>query len=538
MMSRLRVAALALAFAGGCAPAGPPAPPRAETLVLGETSEPISLNPLLLEGTTAGMIGTLLYSFLVTVDARGNLVPDAAAVVPTVANGGISRDGLTVTYHLRRGARWQDGRPLTAHDCVFTFRAIMDPKVLAPDRHGYDQIANVTAPDAQTVVVHLKRPYAPLVATFLEVNANYPIVPAHLLEGLPDLNHLDPARYTVGSGPYRLVRWRRGEELVLEANPTYFRGKPRIARVVLRFVPDATTIVNQLHTHELDAALSIVDPALLAPLRALARTAVVSTPAWGVAIVYFNTQTGPTSDRAVRVALSRAIDAELVIRRATQGAYGAAHAWRGLFGTYDANPALPPFDPRAAGAALDALGWTAGGDGIRRRNGRRLTLTLIFSTAQPLYRIIATEIQAELREVGVDTAIRGYSANLFKAPSGNGGPMFGGKFDLVLSDIYTTGDADTFSFFICSERAPAGFNIARMCDPRFDALFDRTIRAADPAATRRSVATLETMLAGDAPAIVLGQLRFISAFDERLHGVAPNPVTPFGEAWNWSLAAR
>jgi peptide/nickel transport system substrate-binding protein len=249
-------------------------------------------------------------------------------------------------------------------------------------------------------------------------------------------------------------------------------------------------------------------------------------------------QTGPTSDRAMRVALSRAIDADLVIRRATQGAYGTAHAWRGLFGIYDANPALPRYDPVAAGAALDALGWTPGGDGIRRRAGHRLALTLIFSTAQPMDRVIATEIQAQLRAIGVDAAIRGYSATLFKAPPGNGGPMFGGKFDLVLSDIYTTGDADTFSFFICGERAPAGFNIARMCDPRFDALFDRTIHAVDQAATRRNVAMLETILAGDAPAIVLGQLRFISAFDHRLHGVAPTPVTPFGAAWNWSFAPR
>ncbi|MBV8580596.1 MAG: peptide ABC transporter substrate-binding protein, partial [Candidatus Eremiobacteraeota bacterium] len=119
------VLALALAATGcsGGAGAGSAARAGEGTLVVGELAEPVSLNPLMLEGTTSGMIGSILYSFLLTNDANGNLAPDVATEVPTLANGGISRDGLRVTYHLRQNVRWHDGVPLTARDCVFTYRA-------------------------------------------------------------------------------------------------------------------------------------------------------------------------------------------------------------------------------------------------------------------------------------------------------------------------------------------------------------------------------------------------------------------------------
>jgi peptide/nickel transport system substrate-binding protein len=114
-----------------------PSSTNGSSFVLAEQVEPNSLNPLLVEGLVSSMIGGILYSFLLTQDAHGNDVPDAATEVPTLANGGISRDGLRVTYHLRPGIRWSDGTPLTARDCVFTWHAIMNPQTNVPDRYGY-----------------------------------------------------------------------------------------------------------------------------------------------------------------------------------------------------------------------------------------------------------------------------------------------------------------------------------------------------------------------------------------------------------------
>ena len=94
-------------------------------LVIAQPQEPQSLNPLFLTGSNTATIGPLLYSYLLTLDDQGRLQPDVAVAVPSVANGGISLDGLSITYHLRPGVRWQDGAPLSARDVAFTYTAIV-----------------------------------------------------------------------------------------------------------------------------------------------------------------------------------------------------------------------------------------------------------------------------------------------------------------------------------------------------------------------------------------------------------------------------
>jgi len=520
--------------AAGCTPAGSDRTGD-RGLNLGEITEPPSLNPLLIEGTVSSMVGSLLYSYLVTDDAQGNLVADAAQTVPTLANGGISRDGLRVTYHLRPGIRWHDGRPLTARDCVFTFHAIMDPRNNVPERHGYDQIADVSASGETTVIVRLRRPYSPITDTFLALDSNYPILPEHVLAGLPNLNNLDTKRYTIGSGPFTFVEWQHGDHLTLAANDAYFRGKPDVRRLVIHVVPAAATLVNQLRTHELDAALSLTDPSLLAPLRAIPGMRVTTRPVAGVLNLYFNTESGPAADVHVRQALVRAIDADLVTRRATLGLFGAEHALRGLFGPYTSAAAPPRFDPPAARALLDSAGWKPGPDGIRAKNGRRLTVVLVFMNGQPLGTVIATQIQAQLRQVGAEAVLRGYAPSQFIAPAAAGGPMFGARFDLALANIFAAAGPDAASFYICAERTPKGFNISRLCDARLDAFFEDAIRTYDPSRIARDIAAIQDRLIDDAPQVALGQVRALSAYTSRLRGVSSNPVTPYSGAWRWQL---
>ncbi len=212
MNTRRRLAiVLAAALAGGCSHGNGPATPA--TIVIGVTQEPQSLNPLLLQGAMSAMIDPALYSYLVTVNTRGNLVPDLAVRVPTLQNGGISRDGLTLRYRLRNGLKWQDGTPLTAADVAFTYAAIMNPKNNLPTRSPYDRIASVRALDSTTVQVRLKQPFSPIVSNFFAPDSNYVVLPAHLLKNYSDLNQIPFNASPVRSGPYRFVRWIRGDRL-------------------------------------------------------------------------------------------------------------------------------------------------------------------------------------------------------------------------------------------------------------------------------------------------------------------------------------
>jgi peptide/nickel transport system substrate-binding protein len=532
----------ALAFLGalaGCgrnpsASAPPGSAASARTLVIAATVEPNSLNPMLLEGTLSSMIGGILYSFLLTQDARGRQIPDAATTVPTLANGGISPDGLRVTYHLRPGLRWSDGRPLTARDCIFTFHAIMNPRTNVPDRYGYDKIADVTAPDDRTVVVHLRAPFSPIIDTFLTMESNYPILPEHNLGMLADLNHADVERPVVGSGPFTLLEWKHGDHLTFAANPSYFAGKPRLDRLVMRFVPEPATIVNELRTHEVDAALELDDPNLYAQIAAIPATHVLVTPAFGITTLYLNSQSGVTTDVRIRRAIAQAIDTDVIVRHATRGLYGSAGALRGQFGD-DALGAPVRFDPAAARGLLDAAGWRVGPDGVRSRAGRPLAPTLIVSSTNETQTILSLQIKEQLRAVGIDVTIRSFDPKMLKAPAAEGGPLFGGRYDLALANIYSSAGPFAGQFFICAERAPTGFNLSRFCDPAVDRLFADIIAANDPQRRSRDARSIEALLATELPQLPLAQVRTIAPLSNRVHGIVPTPATPYVDLWKWSI---
>lgn len=220
----------ACVFAACARSAAPPSRPA--TLVVAVSQEPVSLNPLYLQGALGYAISELSYTYLTNYDSNGKLVPDVAVTVPSPANGGISSDGKLIVYHLRRNVLWQDGAPLTSRDVVFTYRAIMNPSNAVPSRYGYDRVASVEAPGPYTVVVKLKRPYSPIVAYFFGGDSNYPILPAHLLARYTSLDRVPYNAAPIGSGPYRFSRWVRGDRLELAANPHYYGGRPAISRIL------------------------------------------------------------------------------------------------------------------------------------------------------------------------------------------------------------------------------------------------------------------------------------------------------------------
>lgn len=520
---------LVVAVAGGCAPQR-----STNAMVVAETVEPNSLNPMLLEGTQSAMIGGILYSFLLSNDTKGNLVPDAATEVPTLRNGGISPDGLRITYHLQPGIRWSDGKPLTARDCVFTWHAIMNPRTNVPDRYGYDQIAAVKAVGDRTVVVTLRKPFSPIVTSFLTTNSNYPVIPEHVLSGLADLNHADVERPIIGSGPFTLVEWKHGDHFTFAANPLYFRGRPHIDRLTMRFVPAPSTIVSQLQTHEIDAALELTDPSLYGQIKAIPDDHVLLTPTEAIYTVYFNTQKGLTADRAVRQAVAAAVDTDTIMKRATQGVSDSQMALRGEFGI-DAIPNPQHYDPARARALLDGDGWKIGANGVRFKDGRPLTLVITTVAANQTLQSIALQFKEQLRASGIDLTIKTFSGIMYKAPAAQGGPMFGGLFDLALAPIYSEPGPFAAQFFICVERAPVGFNISRICNPAIDDEFKDILTANDPARRSRDVRVIEGILATEMPQVPLAQVRTIAVVANRIHGIAPNPETPYVNLQNWSI---
>lgn len=497
----------------------------------------MSLNPALENGASSTEWGLLLFQYLVKFDDRGRLIGDAAVAPPTPQNGGISRDGMTITYRLRPHLRFADGAPLTARDCVWSIRAVQNRANNVQTRYGYDRIARADAPDAATLVLHLAKPFAPLV-TLVLAPQGFPIFPAHLLSKYPDFNHIAFDERPIGSGPYVVTEWQHGDRVQMRANPYYWQGRPRIDRLTIRFVPDANTAINLLRTHEVDGLFNDQDLGNYPILRTIPETYVSNEPIDAVGAIIFNTADPLTADARVRHALAEAIDVRSLVNKTYHGALTSSDAGRGLFIWAYNTRAYPdvPYDPTAAARSLDAAGWRIGPDGVRSRAGRRLDLQFIIQAQTPGDQIVGNQVAAYERRVGVSVTLKQYNVNQFVAPASLGGPVYGGRFQMALYPFVNGDDPDTTDQFACSHVPPNGYNKSRICDPRIDALLEAGRRTYDAAGRKAIYDRLQRLLYAQLPIALLYQTREISAFTTRLHGQTTSLSGAFWNAGRWTLS--
>ncbi len=523
-------AALALYALTGCSKSAGGSAAAPERLRIALQINPTQLDPILAQNSIESFADGLMFDLLVTLDQNHREVPDLAATVPSLANGGISSDGLTITYHLRRGVKWHDGAPFTSRDVEFTWRAIMNPRNNVVSRRGYDEIASMDTPDDYTVVMHMKRRFPPAVDTiFAESDTPYRLLPAHLLAGYGNVNHVAFNAAPVGTGPYELVRWQRGDHIVLRANPRYFRGAPALRELTLPIIPDDNTIAAQLRSREVDLGIEI--PA--AVYRDVAdaagvRRQLADAPAYTA--VMFNTQRPPLDDVRVRRALVFGMDRAAITRDDTYGTGSVAVAdLSPFYWAFDGALRPTPYDPAQAATLLDAAGWRRGADGVRVRNGTRLSLLLVYGLGSQIVRTVTAQIQQMYRSIGVDIQLKGFDYATLYAAAQSGGILNGGKFDMAMYAWIAGADPDDSSQWTCAAIPPGGNNVARYCAPEMEAAQRLALSTFDRSVRKRAYSRIQALLLRDAPAafIYYQSLRYAHADD--LQNFMPNGIS---EAWN------
>jgi peptide/nickel transport system substrate-binding protein len=510
---------------------------RPDTLRLQISASPHTLNPILTTEQEDAWLGSLAFDLLVTADGRGKLVPQLAAEVPTVRNGGISRDGLTIAYHLRHGVRWHDGAPFTSADVAFTYRAIMDPRTAMESRVGYDRVARVETPDRYTVVFHLKQKWAPFVRTVFSEGASvFRILPEHVLGHVPDINRADFNDHPIGTGPYKFVRWQRGDRIEYVANDDYFGGKPRIRNIVVREIPDETTAGILLQRHEID--LAMVDSATFAAHRDDPDLRAELLPENAFAAYELNTSRPPFDDVRVRRAVAAAIDRESLVRKNTYGTGLLAYAdIPPRFWTAGPPPDPNRYDPAAANRILDAAGWRRGADGMRAKGGRRLQVELTEYAGSATLRNEDVQVQAELRAVGIDATIKTYALATYYGPVDAGGILKGGRFDLAAYSWLSGIDLDDSALYTCAQRAPSGNNSSRYCSPAMEAAQRAALSIYDDAERRAAYARIEALLARDVPELFLYYVQRRTLANPDLRRPAGNFVELWWNVGAWSFEA-
>jgi peptide/nickel transport system substrate-binding protein len=519
-------AALVLASLGA-------APPRHSwtipgTLRVALASSPNTLNPILTTQLIENFIASLIFDKLIATRPDGSFIPELAAAVPSLDNGGISRDGRTITIHLRRNVRWHDGQPFTSADVAFTQAARKNPANNVSDHVPYDRVVRLDTPDRYTVVVHLSKPYAPFLAKWMTA-----VLPAHLLAGKHDLNR-DPFNAApVGTGPFRFVRWERGRQIVLDANPGYALGKPGLQRVIVELMSDENSELIALRTHEIDWVYE-PSPLTARNLGSVAGAHVEQFDTNDVFGLWLNVTQTPLDDVRVRRALAYAVDRVALVKDVAAGFADPAVA--DIPSYLDAfDPALRPipYDPAKARAMLRAAGWMPGPDGILRKNGRPLALTCIVGTGNGAATAATIQIAAMLQAIGVDLSIKPVQANLMFAPAAAGGLLESGHFQLTWHGYFLWDDPDDSILYACSALVPGGQNTVRFCNAGFDRWTNVALTHYDLPTRKRAYAHTQRILLDQVPVIFVWWQHGLHLMSDDLHGVRDRDGLSL--PYRWSL---
>jgi peptide/nickel transport system substrate-binding protein len=478
-----------------------------------------------------------MFEPLISADARGNPVPILAVAIPTRSNGGISNDGLTITYHLRRDARWSDGVPVTSKDVKWSWQAIMNPANNVVSRHGYDTIRDIATPNPSTVVVHLKAPFAPFTNTFFtESDQPFDVVPAHVLSKYENVNQIPfNTAPRVTDGPFRFVEWVHGDHLLLSANESFFMGAPKLRQIRVEVIPDEHTSIQLLRTHEIDYMFQ-ASINTYRETKTIPEVRIVWDDMNGFQGIAFNLSHDPLRDPRVRIAIVCAIDKAKLVKTLTSGQEKMATEdlpdWMWAF---NPNARPPSFDPARAKRLLAQAGFVTGGDGLLRRHGVPLRLSFVSDSADATHRKLIVLVQSMLRDVGVQADIKLYPLDVLYAAAAMGGIMHRGQFDLITYPWYSGIDPDNSSQFMCQNFPPYGYNDSRYCVPEMQKAQMRALAAYDRSTRRQAYFKIEDLLARDNPLIFLYWQRQQEVISVDFKGFAPNPTVESWNAWQWSI---
>jgi peptide/nickel transport system substrate-binding protein len=515
---------------------------RPDRLVIAAAYDPRNLNPAFATAAPVIELSMFLFSYAVRYDDKSRPVADAVREVPTVENGDVSKDGLTLRYKLRPHMLWHDGAPLTCKDFAFTWRVVMNPhnNVLGTD--GYNAIRSIDCSNPLVAVVHMKRLYAPYLQTLWSLGGAAPILPEHLLAKLNDdkgsLNNAPYNSAPVGSGPYQFVHWNRGSDVEMRAFDRFYLGKPKIKTVVYRIISDENTLATLMVTHEIDLLFHGTGTTWQR-VRAIPGTVAIAPSIFEYTHLDFNLRRPVFADRRVRRALESALDRPAILAKAQHGLGDLAETDQSpkIGIAYDPSVPIRPYDPALARRELEAAGWHLGPSGVRYRNGVPLAFTISTQAEATENVQIETLVQAYWRAVGVQASIKNAPTDVFFDNSVKIGILQGGKYDAAVYSWAAGADPDDNTLYSANAMPPHGENTLFWNDPA------TTHAIADALATvdmKRRIADyhiVQHRLASEVPTINLFFRHEPQIYNDDLKHFTATPVisTPFWNTWQYEL---
>jgi peptide/nickel transport system substrate-binding protein len=490
-------AAIAI-FLGGCKSTSQASEPGTVNFLI--ESMPTNLDPRIGTDAQSQHLDGLIFDGLVKLDAQMNIVPD-------LAERWESPDPLTYVFHLRQGVKFHDGRLLTSADVKYTFDSLMSGEVKSVKRGTFPMLESVDTPDAGTVIFHLREPYASFVWNLTPMAMG--IVPAGSGNA--------PTRDPIGTGPFRFISMTQDEDVVLERNPDYFGGAPKIPEVRFRVVPDAITRALELRKGTADiGGVTSLTPDMVDALAKEPGIIANDQPGTVIAYVAMNFDDPILAHREVRQALAYATDRATLIRYLLRG---QARAASGLLPpnhwAYEPNVRQYPYDPAQAEQLLDAAGFPRGPDGVR------FHVTMKTSTDESA-RLLSEALAGEWKLVGVALDLRPLESATFLSDVGRG------SFQLyTFRWVGANNDPDIFNYVFSSKRMPPlGANRGHYRNPALDALLDQQRVEMDRDKRKAILSEIQKLVAEDEPYINLWYVDNVCVHRTRVTGIT---LAPTGE---------
>lgn len=527
MPIRLRLALFAslLALVVAAWPVAGAVDPKAhygDSMVIGITSDPGTLNGTISSNFVEKIIASNVFSMLIRLDRSFKPVPDLAE------SWTISDDGLTYTFKLYPNVKWHDGTPFSSADVKYTIDEVILP--LHTRGGTYKSVIDkVDTPDANTVVIRLKAPFGPLMNA---IGYDFLILPKHLYQGT-DIKTNPYNAKPVGTGPFKFVEWKKGSYVVLEKNKDYFiKGIPYLDRLVFQVIPDAAARVLALESGDIDYLAYQALPSSAVPR--LKSNPKLTTSLEGfealasIEILSFNLDNPVLKDVRVRQAIAYAIDkqpivekADYSIGKAATGPISSMTTW-----AYEPNVNKYPHNPQRAAKMLDDAGYPV-------KDGARMTLRLIADSGVELNRKASEILKEQLAQVGIKVDLQMVERNVMLDRV-----YTKRDFDMQVHGFSTGADPaiDVSRLYVSTNIRPVNFtNASAYRNPQVDALFEQGQKSFKPEERARAYRDVQKLLTDEVPAIWLVEYGIVGVWSKKLHGLHTWSAYSFYQFWDtWS----
>ena len=472
------------------------------------------LNPVLASDSASADINNLVFNGLVKYDKNINIVGDLAE------SWNVSGDGKTIVFNLRKHIRWHDGKPFTAEDVEFTYQKLIDPKVKTPYSSDFELVKKFEIINPYKIKITYKEPFSPGLISW-----GMGIIPKHIFQ-TGDFNTHPSNRKPIGTGPYKFVEWKTDEKIVLEANPDYFEGPPKISKYIYRIIPDQSVQFLELRNETIDS-MGLTPDQFNAYPSFFTNYNKFRYPSFGYAYLGYNLLNPLFKEKEIRQAIAHSINKKEIIDGILLGlGVPATGPYPPTSWAYNPDVKDYEYNPEKAKKIFRKYGWIdSDKDGWLDKNGKKFEFTIITNQGNKSRAVAAELIQAHLKKVGIKVNIRILEWSTFIHQY-----IDKKNFDAVILGWSLSRDPDQYPLWHSSQQKEGQYNFVSYTNKEVDKLLEEGRRIFPEKQRQKIYRKIHKILAEDQPYTFLYIADALPVIHKRFIGPE---VAPLGIGWNF-----